>query len=482
MLRSSPADGAVVSCLTSAGGSTPPGEPRYYSAAAPEPVSGTGIGPFEKLEPLGAADVGDVYRARDSGLGREVQGRPQAIFTLLPAHPMPLTVLCVATYRKGDEFLRECRRLGCRVLLLTEEKLRESDWPRDAIDAFYYLRRDMPEDDIRKGAAFMARTEHVDRIVALDDFDVELAAMLREYLRVPGMGVTVARRFRDKLVMRETARAAGIPCPEFVHLLNHRVVAGWTDRVPPPWVLKPRSQAAAIGIRKIASPDELWRTAETLGDGQADYLLEQFLPGGVYHVDSLAFDGRVRFAVASRYRTPPMAVAHEGGIFVTMTLPAGHPESEPLLPLNDRLLSAFGLERGASHTEFIRGHDGQWYFLETSSRVGGAYIVDVVEAATGVNLWREWARAEVTGTDAFALPRARERCAGIVLSLARQEWPDTSAYTDPEIALRIRKAHHAGLIVAADRPERVEALLDEYARRFRVDFHASAPPPERPLD
>jgi len=91
---------------------------------------------------------------------------------------MPLTVLCIATYRKGDEFLEQCRRQGCRVLLLTEENLGSSDRPREAIDAFYYLRRDMSEDDIRKGAAYMARTERLDRIVALDDFDVELAAML----------------------------------------------------------------------------------------------------------------------------------------------------------------------------------------------------------------------------------------------------------------------------------------------------------------
>src|SRR6266508_6737528 len=118
-----------------------------------------------------------------------------------------MTLLCIATYRKGDEFLRECRRQGCRVLLLTEERLRDADWPREAIDAFYYVRRDMPPADIRKGAAFLARTERLDRIVALDDFDVETAAMLREYLHVPGMGETTGRAFRDKLAMRARARA-----------------------------------------------------------------------------------------------------------------------------------------------------------------------------------------------------------------------------------------------------------------------------------
>ena len=118
-----------------------------------------------------------------------------------------------------------------------------------------------------------------------------------------------------------------------------------------------------------------------------------------------------------------------------------------------------------------------------AARAGGAYIVDVVEAATGVNLWREWARTEVAGEGGtYDLPQVREDQAGIVLSLARQEWPDTTAYQDPEIVSRIRRAHHAGLIVSSARPERIGALLDDYVERFRTDFHASAPPPERPLD
>ena len=194
---------------------------------------------------------------------------------------MPLTFLCIATYRKGDEFLRELRRQGCRVLLLTEEKLRNADWPREAIDEFYYVRRDMPPDEIRKGAAHLARTERLDRIVALDDFDVEPAAMLREYLFVPGMGETTARAFRDKLAMRRRARSAGLPCPQFVHALNHAAITEWMSRVSPPWVLKPRSQAAALGIRKLTAPEEVWRALDVLGDTQADYLLEQFIPGGI---------------------------------------------------------------------------------------------------------------------------------------------------------------------------------------------------------
>ena len=397
--------------------------------------------------------------------------------------PVPLTLLCIATYRKGDDFLRECHRQGCRVLLLTEEKLRDSDWPRDAIDDFHYVRRGMPEEDIRKGAAHLARSERIDRIVALDDFDVELAAMLREYLHVPGMGQTTARAFRDKLAMRHRARSAAIPCPDFVHVLNLKTVAEWVQRVPAPWVLKPRSQAAAIGIRSVRSEAELWALVDSLGGSHGEMLLEAFVPGTVYHVDSIVFDRQVRFAVASRYRTPPMAVAHQGGIFATQTLDATDPAAVALLDLNARVLESFGLRRGASHTEFIEAADGSRYFLETSARVGGAFIVDVIEAATGINLWREWARAEIAGDEGSYEPGpTRQQAAGLILSLARQAEPDTSAYDDPEIVKRIRKSHHAGLVVASPSGGRVTALLDHYEPRFFADFHASAPPLEKAIE
>ena len=396
---------------------------------------------------------------------------------------MPVTILCIATFLKGHEFLRECRRQGCRVLLLTDEKLRDADWPRDSVDEFFFIRRDMPPSDVRLGAAHLARREPIHRIVALDDFDVELAAMLREHLFIPGMGETTGRAFRDKLAMRRRARAAGIPCPEFVHVLNNDAIAEWIRRVPAPWVLKPRGQAAAIGIRKLHNAEELWPSIEALGDRFAEYVLEQFVPGEVYHVDSIVFDRQVRFAIASRYSTPPMRVAHEGGIFATLTLHPSSPLSTALLESNTRVLGSFGLVRGTSHTEFIRAESGDWYFLETSARVGGAFIVDVVEAATGVNLWREWAKVEIAGEDGrYDAPVRRETCGGIVLSLAKQEFPDLSGYTDPEIAVRVRKPHHAGLIVSSPSEARVKELLDDYTRRFYTDFHTSAPPLESAID
>lgn len=397
-----------------------------------------------------------------------------------------LTILCVATYFKGGAFLEECRREGCTVLLLTSDTLADARWPRDAIDEIHTIPRGADEAHVRRTVDGIARRHRIERIAALDDFDVETGAMLREHLQVPGMGRTTASRFRDKLAMRMKARDLGIPVPEFTPVFNDRDVSEWTARVPRPWVLKPRSSAAAIGIKKVNDADELWRALDAAAGERFTCVLEQFVPGDVYHVDSIVWDSRVVFAVVFKYGRPPMQIAHDGGIFITRRLPDDSPEGGSLLDLNRRLHEGLGLRRGVSHTEFI-GRDGaagrEYVFLETSARVGGAFIVDMIEAATDINLWREWARIEIAGEQgAYTVPAHRREYAGIVLSLARQEEPELSGYVDSEIKTKIRKAHHAGLIVGSPDPERIEALLADYTQRFYRDFFATAPLPERPVE
>jgi biotin carboxylase len=253
------------------------------------------------------------------------------------------------------------------------------------------------------------------------------------------------------------------------------------DHVPGPWVLKPRQEASAIGIKKIQAAAELWPVLEQLGDKQSTFLLEKFVPGDVYHVDSVVSESQVLFSNVSKYGKPPMNVAH-GGVFTTFTVPRASDENSSLRAINRDLIAALGLLRGVSHAEFIRAQsDGHFYFLECAARVGGAYINEMVEAATGINLWREWARIEVAGGDGtYKLPPVREDYAGVILSLARQENPDTSSYNDPEVHLRIKKHHHAGLILKSSEPQRIPSLLEDYARRFAEEFMAVEPPRDKP--
>src|SRR3954462_10120332 len=232
-----------------------------------------------------------------------------------------MTVLCIATYLKGEEYLRAAKRLGCTVLLLTVESLAEAAWPREAIDEVHTIARAAADSDIRRRVDAIARRHRIDRIAALDDFDVEMAAMLREHLQVPGIGRTTAGGFRDKLAMRRRVRAIGLTVPEFSPVFNDAELQEFTDRVAPPWVLKPRSSAAAIGIKKVDDRDQLCRALDAAGDDRSNTLLEQFVAGDVYHGDSIVWEGQFVFAVALKSGRPPIEVSHHGGLFITRRLP-----------------------------------------------------------------------------------------------------------------------------------------------------------------
>lgn len=392
-------------------------------------------------------------------------------------------ILCISTYEKGQDFLRQMAELGVRPTLLTVEKLRDADWPRDILEDLVTMPEDMTFDQVRNTVCWMARGRRFGRIVALDEFDQETAAGLREHMRLPGMNLSTTAYYRDKLAMRMGARAAGFLVPEFCRVLNYDELHSFMESVPGPWLLKPRSEASALGIRKIDEPNQLWRSLEELGDRQTHFILERFVPGDIFHVDSIVSNGAVVFSAAHQYGKPPMQVMHEGGVFTTRTLDRESDESRSLKELNARLAPSMGLQHGVTHAEFIRAHgDGRYYFLEIAARVGGAFITDLVRAATQIDLWREWARIEVSQLRGvpYKLPQAGDDYAGSVLCLAQTADPDTSNFADPEIVFRMKKHHHAGLIVRSQSPDRVRELVENYSAEFARLYLASLPAPDKP--
>lgn len=388
------------------------------------------------------------------------------------------TILCLASYFKGNRFLERCKREGCHVILLTVEPKLQSPWARQAIDEVHALPSFENWPHVIHGVAYLMRTRPIDRIVALDDFDVELTTALREHFRLPGIGQSTARYFRDKLAMRFQARSLGIAVPDFTPVFNHEDVRRFLDATPGPWLLKPRMEASAIGIQRLRDADELWRQLHSLEDRQSYFLLERMLPGGeLFHVDSLIAEGQVVFASVSKYHRPLLEVYQDGGIFASRTLAPDHPDAVALRELNANLLDGFRLGWGCSHTEFMRASDdGRLYFIETSARVGGANISDMVEAATGINLWEEWAKIEIDFDLPYQPPEHRSEFGGVTVSLARQQHPDTSAFQDSEIFHRVVQDHHIGFVLRAPSSERIAELLNDYMARIARDHQAVLPP------
>ncbi|WP_194775830.1 ATP-grasp domain-containing protein [Pararhodonellum marinum] len=390
------------------------------------------------------------------------------------------TFICISNYFKGADFLIALKKCGNKVFLITTENLRHKPWPFDYIDEAFYmpgLDLEWNMDQLLYGVAGLMKGEKIEAIVALDDYDVEKATFLRENLRIPGMGQTTGRYFRDKLAMRMRAQSAGVKVPAFSSLFNDADINHFADTVPAPWVLKPRSEASAHGIIKVHDKDALWHNIHELGDNRIKYLVEQFKPGAVYHADGLNLEGKTLFCTVSKYLATPMEISQGGGIFRSANLDYQSEDSKAIKKANTEVMKAFGMKSGATHTEFIKcDDDGEIYFLETSSRVGGAHLAEMVEAATNINLWAEWAKIEdaLAKGYTYKLPKSTKGYAGIVLTLSKFEKPDLSGFNDPEVCFRVPLDYHAGMIVKSKTRKKVLELLDDYAERLSRDFSTVA--------
>ena len=388
----------------------------------------------------------------------------------------PKTFVCISNYFKGADFLINLKKLGNKVYLVTSEKLRDKPWPVEYIDEIFFMEGqdvDWNLEHLLLGVSNLMKNNKVDAIVALDDFDVEKAAYLRENLRIDGMGQTTGRYFRDKLAMRMRAKSCGISNPKFASLFNDHDINAFADTVAPPWVLKPRSEASASGIIKVYDKESLWMQVNEMGNNRFMYLVEQFRPGSVYHCDSLIVDGKILFSITSKYLATPMEISQGGGIFRSANIEYNSEDDKAIKKCNEQVIKGFGLKHGAAHSEYIKcDEDGRIYFLETSSRVGGAHLAEMVASASDINLWAEWAAIEnaLAKGVAYKLPKVKKGYAGIVLTLSKFEHPDLSSFTDEEVCFRVPLDYHAGLIVKSDKKERVLALLDDYADRLVKDF------------
>ena len=387
------------------------------------------------------------------------------------------TIVCISCYYKGYDFIEELKKLNNRVILITSENFKDKNWPWHAIDEVYYMTEIEPSvwnlDHLVEGFSHLMKTNKINAIIALDDYDVEKAALVRETFRIPGMGQTTQRYFRDKLAMRQMAKDSNIDAPEFTAIFNDDTVNEFADKIAAPWVLKPRSEASATGIIKIKSKDELWESIHKLGEQRHLFLLESFKPGDVFHVDSLVYKKEIIFCSASQYLSTPMEVSHDGGVFRTKTLGRYSDEYKALEKVNDKVLKSFGLVNGATHTEFIRSKEnGKWYFLETSSRVGGAHIPDLVEASTGINLWREWAKIENTilKNEEYTIAKSTDFSAGLIIALAKDKVPNHEIFQSEEVVKFLPLDYHVGIVYKSNSAEKIQERLDESATLIIKDF------------
>ena len=398
-----------------------------------------------------------ILPAAPSAAGRVTTMRPEAGRTggsvSLRRTQCPLTLLCIATYRKGDAFLEECQRQGCRVLLLTEEKLRDADWAPPRHRRLLLLRRDMPPEDIRTGAAYQwPAANDLDRIVALDDSTSRPPRAAANTCTSPhGRDDGAAFRDKPRCASGPAAPASGVRRSSRCSTRRRNRV-GRTRLFPPG--CSSRGRRRPRSDPHTSSTDQLWEVTTRSETARRVH------PRAVhrwrrFHVDSRVSDRRV---VSSTPVTTGLAWPRaRRGIFARGR--AGHRPGERGAEERERARLDHSGCCGASRTPSSSAAGTGSSTFSRHRRAWAARSSSMSsQAATGVNLWREWRRSRSPARRPLrAAGVATAGTRGSCFARAASRSPDMSAYDAPEIVKRIRKSHHAGLIVASAVTGRVRA-------------------------
>lgn len=217
-----------------------------------------------------------------------------------------------------------------------------------------------------------------DRLFAPSEYDLDLAAHLREIFRISGPRLSETSRVRDKVEMKRLVAAQGLRVPEFIAPSSVTEAIAFARSRKGPVVLKPRRGAASQGVVVISSESELKRL---LADGPPDFEIEDFTEGDIYHADGLVVGGQIIAFHAGKYVNSCLDWARG------MPLGSvGVADDEWLIRIRayaDSVLGAVGLENSAFHLEFFyttpvpSGKFSEFVFLEVAARIGGGEILFV---------------------------------------------------------------------------------------------------------
>ncbi|MFE5492996.1 ATP-grasp domain-containing protein [Streptomyces virginiae] len=239
-----------------------------------------------------------------------------------------------------------------------------------------------------------ARRINAAAVLTTNEYLTPLAAHTCALLDLPGNDPAGAHAARDKAAMATAFTAAGVTVPR-THTLP--TLAALRARILRPGmrlpaVVKPADAAGSEGVTVLArlqDADGAWRRAHEAPGVYAaagrTVLLQQYIPGREYSVESLTQHGRtIHLAITTKTVTRG---AHR--VELAHTLPTQLPPAveQAIHREVDRAVRAVGIRNGASHTEVIVTPTGRPYVIETAARIGAGHIGDLLHHALGINPW-----------------------------------------------------------------------------------------------
>ncbi len=299
------------------------------------------------------------------------------------------------------------------------------DTPREALPAnvkphladYLQVPRIMAEDDVIERVSAWMRGRAVDRVLANWEPLVILAARLRERWGLPGMSVDAVTGFRDKELMKERVRAAGLRVPRSKRVRTETEVRAAVEEIGYPLILKPIAGAGSADTYRVGSAAEL-ETILPKMRGIPEASCEEYVEGEEFTFDTVCVGGAPLFENVASYLPKPLearSLEWVSPVIITVR-DMKQAKLQRGIALGRGVLKALGMGDGFTHMEWYLTSKGEAVFGEIGCRPGGAHLVDQMNYTCDIDLFREWARAACWGR--FEAPTERKYNAAIVFKRA----------------------------------------------------------------
>lgn len=259
----------------------------------------------------------------------------------------------------------------------------------------------------------------LDRLTgALEQLQLPMAEA-RDALGIPGMGVEVARRFRDKDRMKEVLRAHGVPVARSRLVSSPRQLLEFARVVGFPIIVKPPAGLGSRGTYRLASREDLeaMMASGVVPKRGAPLQVEEFVRAREHTCETVTIRGEPIWHSGTRYFPTPLEVLETSWMQYCVLLPreADDPTWSRFHPINRAALDAlFGEARetagtALTHMEWFLRDDGTMLVSEVGARPPGVHIMPMMSLAHECDMVAAW--AELIALDRFE-PKARKWACG----------------------------------------------------------------------
>ncbi len=289
---------------------------------------------------------------------------------------------------------------------------------RPYLHDYLQVPRIMDEDDVIERVTAWMRGKEVDRVLANWEPLVILAARIRERWGMPGMSTDAVLGFRDKELMKERVRAAGLRVPRSRRVRTEREIREAAEFIGYPLILKPIAGAGSADTYRVGDKAELDRVIPLMR-GVQEASCEEYVEGEEFTFDTVCVEGKPVYENIAAYLPKPIEMRSLEWIspVIITVRDMYQARLNPGVELGRNVLGALGMGTGFTHMEWFLTPKGEAVFGEIGCRPGGGHIVDQMNYTSDIDLFREWARVACWG--AFEAAPERKYNAGIIFKRAQ---------------------------------------------------------------